>query len=209
MTQTNRIAMLLLFTLVLAIAPGSLCHARYSPQATQELYAAIDSNSFTAAKAAIAGGADVNARFSHGSTALMLAAEGGDVDIVKALLAHGAHLHAQCGCGWTVLMHAAAGGDNVPMLQLLLDHGLNVNRAAQSAKTQDKLQTALETAAFYGSAANVKYLLARGAKVNTKDRHGKTALIYVHQKYATAGTGQQRQAYAQIIALLEQAGAKQ
>lgn len=156
-------------------------------KANEELGTAIEQNDATALKSALSHGAGINAQFSHGSTALMLAAEAGDISIVKTLLASGADLHAQCGCGWTVLMHAAAGGDNVAMLQLLLAHGAMVNEKTTHRKPQDGLRTALQTAAFFGSAANTRFLLAQGASVSVSSARGETALQIAQKSKHTSG----------------------
>ncbi len=174
--------------------------AMSADKANEELRMAIEQNDVAAMKSALSQGAGVNAQFSHGSTALMLAAEAGDINIARTLLARGADIHSRCGCGWTVLMHAAAGGDNVTMLQLLMAHGAAVNEKTSRKRPQNGLQTALQAAAFFGSAANTRFLLAQGATVNMTNAQGETALQIALKSKHTSGD---------VVSLLKAAAAKE
>jgi ankyrin repeat protein len=55
-------------------------------------------------------GADVNAREANGITALMMAADGGNLDLVQALLARGAQVDATTLGGESALLLAADKG---------------------------------------------------------------------------------------------------
>ncbi len=80
-------------------APPFSGPAACAGRANEELRTAIDRNDVAAVQTALSHGANVNAHFSHGGTALMLAAEGGDVNMAKILLTGGANVHSRCGCG--------------------------------------------------------------------------------------------------------------
>ncbi len=55
----------------------------------------------------LAAGADVNAKSSIGSTALLYAADAGHYSVVKVLIAAGADVNARNNRGWTALSRAA------------------------------------------------------------------------------------------------------
>jgi FOG: Ankyrin repeat len=59
----------------------------------------------------LAAGADVEIRDKEGETALTLAADFGNTDVVQALLGAGADANMKNGDGGTALMAAAAGGN--------------------------------------------------------------------------------------------------
>ena len=66
------------------------------------------------------------AQDADGTTVLMWAARGGDVEMVRFLVADGADIHAQDDYGITVLMYGAWGGD-VEVVRLLLDNGADLH----------------------------------------------------------------------------------
>lgn len=73
-------------------------------------------------------GADVNAEGGEHGTALRAACKGkvGDVKVVRLLLDHGAKLHLHDSSAWHV---AVLSNDDNALLELLLDHGADVNDA--------------------------------------------------------------------------------
>lgn len=116
-------------------------------------------------------GADVNARKSDGSTALMCAVTAGSVDIVQVLLDRGADVNARKSDGTTALMNAAVTGQ-LKISRLLLDGGANVN-----VQKNDCGATALEIAASGGHVDMVRLLIEKGANINSKNYSGQTALV--------------------------------
>ena len=98
-------------------------------------------------------GAEVNTRSEHGYTALMLAARPWNShQAVKLLLDHGAAADAIGPAGATPLMAAAAGGDE-KSVQLLLQHGAEVNAEPtfdRNGVEWGGARTALMWAAFRG-----------------------------------------------------------
>jgi uncharacterized protein len=118
-----------------------------------------------------------------GTTPLIRAAKGGDVDVVRLLLAHGANPALTTVAGVTALMVAAgtgyAGRDSrgryqteeqaAEIITLLADAGADVNQRANDGAT------ALHGAASRGRDAVMNLLVARSADPNIKDARGRTA----------------------------------
>lgn len=78
-------------------------------------------------QAAIAAGADVNARDAYGQTPLMYAAGANSPAVIEALIAAGAEVNAHSGAGWTALMYAARDNPHPGVLIALLEHGADPN----------------------------------------------------------------------------------
>ena len=144
---------------------GADPNVRSADGATALVLAAGD---FAKVVALVEKGADVNARSGTGRTPLAAAAAQRDsYRIVKYLMERGADLSSRDestdflsgGKNNTVLMLAAKSRD-VRTLRLLLDHGADVNAANSTGAT------ALTEAITARSAAGVRLLLGRGAKVN-------------------------------------------
>jgi ankyrin repeat protein len=155
------------------------------------------------ARIALERGADVNARqkrlapyrakldrgndgmLGGGTTAFLRAAKAGDVPAMKLLLTHGADpTLAPTRSGITPLMAAAGLGTNeadttgrqktqaqaIEAIQLLLDRGIDVNAQANDG------QTAVHGAAMQGYDDVIRFLAAKGAKLDTPDKDGFTPL---------------------------------
>ncbi|MGH8632362.1 MAG: ankyrin repeat domain-containing protein [Burkholderiales bacterium] len=75
-----------------------------------ELEAAVRSGSARAVLALLRSGSNVDSRDRYGQTALMLAAQGGDLALVEVLIAHRAHLDATAKYGLSALMLAILAG---------------------------------------------------------------------------------------------------
>ena len=108
---------------------------------------------------AIHGGANVNARDSCGSTALICAAKKGYLEAVKALIEAGAHL------SWEALMFAAEYG-HVDIINYLMQ--------------AERKGWALMLAAKNGHVEAVNALIRAGASLKNPD--GWTALMYAEEK---------------------------
>ena len=133
------------------------------------------------ARVLIEAGADVNESahaFGMNRTALMMAAEKGDVKLIEMLLKHGADVNAQVTSshnkGNTALMFAAH-KQNANVVEMLLKHGANPNLVPQK-RFDDTSQSALLQAVvnYMGQPQKlspdqrrmIRALLAHGANVN-------------------------------------------
>ena len=114
-----------------------------------------------AVRALIDRGADVDAPWADGSTALLWAAHWGDLDMADLLLAAGADVNAADDHGVTPLERAAENA-SLEMVEKLLAAGADANAARASGLTP------LMVAARTGSLPVVETLLASGAVVNAR-----------------------------------------
>ena len=117
----------------------------------------------------------------EGGTPLWRAARSADVDGVRMLLAAGADPFAPTREGQTPLMVAAGQGwrdgrsagaedDALETMQLLLATGVDIN------EKNTRNETALHGAATRGADKITKYLVEHGARLDVKDRAGRTPL---------------------------------
>ena len=124
----------------------------------------------------IANGANVEAKeTSEGLTALIVASQAGDSNIVQTLLDDKANPDVQDDYGWTPLMKSALNG-HADVATLLIKKGAHVNLAGKQG------ETALYLACQSGNIEIVKLLLANKTTVNTKRNDGVTPLIIAAYK---------------------------
>jgi serine/threonine-protein phosphatase 6 regulatory ankyrin repeat subunit B len=155
-------------------------------------------------KSAITDSSDANARsISDGKTALMLASQHGQIEIVEYLVRIGAEVQTSNPYGWTALMFASYRGhddvvrwllnagaertlnarnqDGETALTLSAETGnlrvvvLLAESGADPNVTSDSNLTALMYAAHNGHLGVVKYLIDRGADRSVRDVQGRTA----------------------------------
>lgn len=117
-------------------------------------------------------GADINVPQADGMTALHWAAYHDDAEMAKACLAAGADANAVNRYGITPLSLACTNGSEA-IVNLLLEAKADPNATLPAGG-----ETALMTAARTGRLGPVRALLARGAKVDTRERKGQTALMW-------------------------------
>ncbi|HLQ78597.1 MAG TPA: ankyrin repeat domain-containing protein [Terriglobia bacterium] len=161
-----------------------------------------DLTSFDVIKALVAHGANVNAQLKQqqpyrtkldrgddtmlgaGTTPLVRAAKAADTDVVKFLLEKGADPKLAGRGGVTPLMAAAGVGtkdedttgrhktaaEMIDTIKLLMAAGLDINAAESTGRT------ALHGAALQGFDPVVQFLVDNGAKLDAKDRNGRTPL---------------------------------
>ena len=115
-------------------------------------------------------GADLEAR-NYGWTALIVAAQKGQIGVVKYLAENGADIEAGDNYERTALSWAAQNG-HIGVVKYLVEQGADVHQ-------KDTAEwSALTYAAYSGQIEVVKYLAENGADVNAKDEgYGKTALM--------------------------------
>jgi ankyrin repeat protein len=104
-----------------------------------------------------------------GKTALHIAAQDDETEVVKLLLDKGANINQQDNNGKTAL-HIAAQYGETKVVELLLDRNANIDQQDNNGKT------ALHIAAECGETEVVKLLLDRNANIDQPDNNGKTAL---------------------------------
>jgi uncharacterized protein len=125
-------------------------------------------------------GADVSIADAFGTTALHLAAVAGRADSCELLLARAdSSIHAKNENGWTALMHAAARG-YLDGVQLLLQHGADVN--VRDAKDRRPLFAACKC----NDADVAACLIEAGADVNAVDSDAECALLAAVQSNSSA-----------------------
>ncbi|MGC4176128.1 ankyrin repeat domain-containing protein [Demequina sp.] len=134
----------------------------------------------------------VDVQGSEGSTALLDAATAGNAQAVDAFLDAGADPAQQSHAGFPVrsAIHIAAANGDVPTLEVILAHGVDVNQLDGGGGH------ALLWAAYKGQAEAVQFLLEQGADVGLVDGTGMNAA----ERAADAG-------FADVAAQIEAFGA--
>jgi len=133
---------------------------------------------------------------ASGRSALVYAARAGHVDAMRALQGAGAALHAADSQGRTALQFAARKG-HTAAVEWLLHKGLSVNDADSHAVSP------LHQATLGRSAAVCKLLVQRGARLDARDTNGRTSLALAQRFSAGATSEGEKQAWAEVIAVLE------
>lgn len=143
------------------------------------LFQSIRAGDLAGVRAELASGADVNARDSEGSTPLMYAAlYTSDAACIRRLLEHGADPNASNGFGGAALIW---GTGSLEKVKLLVEHGADVNARSKLGKS-----ALLVAASRDGAGPVVSYLLAHGARIDTKDELAGVPVIPIGGGGATA-----------------------
>ena len=130
--------------LILSLLTGLLCSVIVVGQASKQelndqLYEAVRRNETAAVTALLDKGADVNAKFRYGATALFKAAERGNVDVVKILLARGADVSVKDTFYGATAMSWALDGGHVQVVAALLDkQPTSANEVLMTGLTEEK-----------------------------------------------------------------------
>ena len=140
------------FTVLLALAfSSSIAFAQTSKQElNDQFYEAVRQGNLATVTALLDKGADVNAKFRYGATALFKAAERGHTEIVKLLLARGADVTVKDTFYGATAMTWALDGDHVETVRALLE------------KDSDNVGDVLMTGVREGKDAYVEIALAKG-----------------------------------------------
>ncbi|HVZ19646.1 MAG TPA: ankyrin repeat domain-containing protein [Vicinamibacterales bacterium] len=116
-----------------------------------------------------------DAALGAGATPLMRAARSGDVEMLNVLLDHGADVNRAMSSRMTALLFASTANrrksphDALAAAKICVEHGADVN--AQNAAGESALHLAVST-----SDDLVRYLAEHGARLDVKDRQGRTPL---------------------------------
>jgi ankyrin repeat protein len=149
---------------------------------------------------------------TRGSTPMIRAAAGADIEMMKLLMERGADVNLMMADRQTPMMAAIAGRASEPqvlqMLQLLHDKGADVNVIALINHREDSRGgTALHYAVRKRYKEVMKKLAEWGIDMNAKDQDGLTALDYTQSRGFMAFMANQTPLYKDEMALLRQLGA--
>jgi ankyrin repeat protein len=149
-----------------------------------------------AVKAALAKGADVNAK-GDGRPAIVWAAQNGWIDVVQTLVAAKADVNLRDNIGLTALERAVDVGAKPAMVALLIKAGADVNlKYGEPQKSVYPGRSVLMTASSSGNREIVDLLLKAKPDVNATDDDGETALTIAVED-----------GHPELIATLAKAGA--
>jgi ankyrin repeat protein len=139
------------FPILLSVLISATSFAQDSKQQlNDQLYEAVRKGDLAAVTALLDKGADVNAKFRYGATALFKAAERGHTEIVKLLLARGADVAVKDTFYGATAMSWALDGNHIEIVRLLLEK--------DSASVGEVLMTGVRR----GNSAVVEAALAKG-----------------------------------------------
>ncbi len=178
-----KLKQVVLLTLILIVPSAVYAQDAAKQELNDKFWEATRVGDVAAVKALLDSGADVNAKFRYGATALFKAAERGHVEVVKLLLERGADITVKDTFYGATAMTWALDNDRVEVIGLLL------------AKQPSSVDDVLSTGARGGNVGLVRIALAQGgAKAETLT----SALVL-----ATEGEDKN----AEIAEMLKKAGA--
>lgn len=141
---------MLIFLFVLLIIPVAVPAQDTKQQLNDQLWEAARSGNAAAVMALLDKGAEVNAKFRYGATALFKAAERGNTEVVKVLLARGADVSVKDTFYSATAMTWALSNKHIEVVRALLE------------KDATSVDDVLMTGVREGSTALVEVALARG-----------------------------------------------
>lgn len=109
----------ILFLLLTVLSPQT--PAASKQELNDQLYEAVRKGDAAAVTAALDRGADVNAKFRYGATALFKAAERGNADVAKVLIDRGVDVKVKDSFYQATAMTWALDGDHIEVVRLILE----------------------------------------------------------------------------------------
>lgn len=140
------------------------------------LHAALRRRRTDVARFLVSAGAQVTVQTYDGETPLHAAAQMGDVEIVRLLVIRGAEINATTRTGDTPLLWAAKEGRH-EIAKFLIAKGADVN-----AQGGDDFASPLHVAAEMDHIPLVRLLLDSGARIDPRDRLGRTPAVRAMQR---------------------------
>lgn len=173
--QKRQVLLMLIGAMFLMASPAQ---AQFS--ITWDMLKAVGKGEITEARKLIQDGANPNSRGEDGYPALMIAAEGRNIDMMKMLLENGARVDSRSEeRNETTLMRRAEVGDT-DSVQLMIENGGDINAQDRGG------ETALMKATRGRKTRMVRLLIDAGADIEKSDYTGRTAMDYAIAARATA-----------------------
>jgi ankyrin repeat protein len=165
--MTSRRLFLLLLTL---LTPLAVVAQDPKQELNNQMWEAARKGDVVAVTAALDKGADVNAKFRYGTTALFKAAERGNTDVVKVLLARGADVSVKDTFYGATAMSWALDNDHVEVVRALLEKdGSTVTEVLMNGAREGKAPL-VEIAVAKGGLKPEALTSAYAAVMNDKDK---------------------------------------
>ncbi|KAJ7320167.1 hypothetical protein JRQ81_019678 [Phrynocephalus forsythii] len=151
-------------------------HVPAEPISSIQLRDAVKNGNYAIVKMALNSNEEYNLdqEDSSGMTLVMLAAAGGQDDILRLLIRKGAKVNCRQKNGTTALIHAAE-KNNLTTVAILLEAGACINVQQNSG------ETALMKACKRGNYDIVRLMIESGADCNISSKHQSTALHFAKQ----------------------------
>jgi ankyrin repeat protein len=157
----------------------------------QAFLSAVSTNNEEAANLFIQAGVKLDAKNEQGKTALIIASEKGYANMLSRLLQSDPGFLRETDAGGNSALMAAAQKGQKAVVQLLIEHGADVNYTAPSREgPASALQAALDTSDFKESHMNIiRQLLQHGADVMGENAAGRAPLMFAadHGRIEAAG----------------------
>ncbi|MCZ6690790.1 MAG: ankyrin repeat domain-containing protein [Planctomycetota bacterium] len=174
------------------VSRGANVREEFEPTSITPLAVAQQRGNLDVVKVLVENGADVNAKMKGiiTSSVLQLALMNGDVEIIQYLIEKGARP------GSAELRSALIGLDS-KSVQLMVDHGADVN--AKNEYGQFPIQVAIEQFSIISNYSEsgkrindeqirmIEILLEKGARVDVKDKDGRSLTQVVREKFGDGG----------------------
>jgi len=139
----------LLFSLLTLLVPQTQTQTNPKQELNDQLYEAVRKGDVAAVTALLDKGADVNAKYRYGTTALFKAAERGNAEVAKVLLDRGVDVNVKDTFYHTNAMSWALQNDHYEVVRLILQKGgegaEDVLMSGVQANKEDVVKMALDT----------------------------------------------------------------